>query len=156
MWKTRFERFRTWLGIVLTLIISVFFLVSFDLPGESIPFRGAELDYQAGVKAALFALASGALFVVSWLPEKRGVGGLLALWLNRVALGGTFFLTGWYWLSSAVDEDPWDHLLFPLFGTLLFCGFIILLLVFLFYVGFLVYVFGSAAIWRFRDRGDDD
>ena len=80
--------------------------MSFDLPSESIPFRGAELDYKAGVKAALFVLASGALFVVSWLPEKRGVGGFFALWLNRVALGGTFFLTGWYWLSGAVDEDP--------------------------------------------------
>lgn len=130
-----------------------FLLASLQSPGESFPFQGAELTYKPGVKAALFALASGVLFVVSWLPEKRGFSGVFAPWLNRIALAGTFFLTGWYWLRSAVEveKDAWVHLSFPLFGTLLFCGLIIFGLVALFLISFPVLVFAVDVIRRFRN-----
>ena len=153
MWRVRLKQFGTWLGIVLTLIISVFLLFSLQLPGESIPFQGAELNYGPGAKAALFALASGALFVVSWFPEEGTIYGIIARWLNRVALGGTFLLTGWYWLLSAVQEGAWQHLWYPLFGTLLFSGAMILGLVILLYSGFPVVILAVEAIRRFRDRG---
>ena len=141
------------MGVVLTLIISVFLLTSLQLPGESIPFQGAELTYEPGAKAALFALASGALFVVSWLPEEGAIFGTFARWLKRVALGGTFFLTGWYWLRSAVEEGAWEHLSFPLWGTLLLSVAVIVILVIVLIFSFPVVILAVDAIRRFRGRG---
>ena len=153
MRQARLKRFGTWLAIVATLIITVFMLAISQLSGEPFPFRGAELTYEAGVKASLFALASGALFVVSWLPEKRGSAALLARWINRVVLAGTFFLTGWYWLRSAVEVegDAWGHLSLPLFSTLWFCGFIILGLVVALLISSAVWVIADDVNRRFRD-----
>ena len=152
MWLVRLKQAGTWLGIVLTLIISVFLLISLQLPGESIPFQGAVLTYEPGAKAALFALASGALFVVSWLPDEGVVLGVFARWLKRLALAGTFFLTGWYWLLSVVGQGAWEHLSFPLLATLVFSVAIIVISAVLVFVSMPVVLLVVDAIRRFRDR----
>ena len=153
-WQAKLKRLGSWLTIVATLIITIFLLTSLQLPTESFPFRGAELTYGHGVKAALFALASGGLFIVSWLPERQGFVGLCGVWINRVALAGTFFLTGWYWLRSAVKLEgyAWDHLSFPLFGTLLFTGLIVLFWVVVFLIGYPLLLFALNVIRWFRYR----
>ena len=145
-------RLRTWVAIVSTLIISLFLLLSLQLPGESIPFQGADLAYGPGAKAALFALASGALFVLSWLPDPGTTPGVLAFWLNRIALAGTFFLTGWYWLNSAVSKDPWAHLSFPLIGTILISVILLVTVAFLYFVVLGLFSIAVQAIRWFRNR----
>ena len=149
MWQSKLKRFGTFITIGATFVVTIFLLASLQLPAEPFPFRGSELAYKPGVKAALFALASGALFVVSWLPEKEGFLAIVALWMNRTALAGTFFLTGWYWLRSAVypEEAAWGHLSLPLFATALFCVSIVAIIAFLFLVGYSLVVL-VATIYR--------
>ncbi len=101
-----------------TLTICVFVWINFDLkPNDPIPFMGVSLDYKPGVKAAIFALTSAALFIVSWIQTNPTILGRAANWLNRLASGITALLTGWYWLASEARETSEEHLGFALILT---------------------------------------
>ena len=98
-----------------TLAICVFVWVNFDLkPTDPIPFMGVSLDYKPGVKAAIFAITSASLFIVSWIQTNPTILGRAADWLNRLASGITAILTGWYWLASEARETSEEHLVLQL------------------------------------------
>lgn len=76
------------------------------------------LNFNDGIKAPFFALASAATLFVSLLPKNpRDVNDIVAEFLIRVVGASTACLAGWFWLSGAVNGDALRYVieLWPVF-----------------------------------------
>ena len=78
------------------------------------------LDFNSGVKAALFAFGSATTLFVGMLPRTGDMNGLLADLFGRLVGASTACLAGWYWLSYETQDDPFRYLvvLAPIFAFL--------------------------------------
>lgn len=139
---------RAWfwkMALTLTICFSVW--VNYDISmTEPIPFRGSFLEYEPGVKAAIFALTSAALFIVSWIRTDDALLGVVADWFNRLASAITAVLTGWYWLVSATPDKPAEHLAFVTILTIIVVASVVVVLPLV----YLCFGIGQAIIVWFR------
>ena len=108
------------------------------------------LDFDHGIKAPFFALASAATLFIGMIPKNlKDYTDLFVDVLIRLVGAGTACLAGWHWFVGAVegDADPYLRALIPVFVTV--GGLVV--------IPFLVYVVRSAwdAISARDSSGDE-
>ena len=92
------------------------------------------LDFDSGIKAPFFALASAATMFIAMLPKNpQDYRDVFVDVLVRLTGVGTAFLAGWNWLVGAVEGDTDSYLraLMPVFvivGSLVVIPFLLYVL----------------------------
>ena len=101
----------TWRMIYFWKLLLVGAVLLFTIAVLSIGSNDFDLDFGAGIKAPIFAIASAATLFIGMIPKNPGPNDVLTDVVVRPVGTFTACLAGWFWLLGETKGDPSPYVL---------------------------------------------